>query len=83
MLVAQLCPTLSDPMDFSLPGSSVHEILQAQYWSGFPFPSLGDLPDPGIKPGFPVSHADSSPSEPPGKPSRKESGFLKIGDNRG
>ena len=33
--VAQLCPTFSDPMDWSLPGSSVHEIFQAkEYWSG-------------------------------------------------
>ena len=44
------------------------EFSRQKYWSGFPFPSLGDLPDPGIKSGSPVSHADSSPSEPPGKP---------------
>ena len=33
-----------------------------------PFPSLGDLLDPGIKPKFPTLQADSLPSEPPGKP---------------
>ena len=33
-----------------------------------PFPSLGDLPDPGIKPGSPRLQADAVPSEPPGKP---------------
>ena len=33
----------------SLPGSSVYGILQQEYWSGLPFPSPGDLPDPGIK----------------------------------
>ena len=38
------------------------------YWSGFPFPSPGDLPKPGIEPGSPVLQADSLPSEPPGKP---------------
>ena len=38
------------------------------YWSGLPFPSPGDLPDPGIKPGSPALQADSLPSEPPGKP---------------
>ena len=39
-----------DPMDCcSLPGSSVYGILQQEYWSGLPFPSPGDLPDPGIK----------------------------------
>ena len=39
-----------------------------EYWSGLPFPSPGDLPDPGIKPRFPVLQADALPSEPPGKP---------------
>ena len=49
--VAQSCPTLCDPMDCSLPGSSVHGIFQAIYWSGLPFPSPGDLPNPGLEPG--------------------------------
>ena len=39
-----------------------------EYWSGLPFPSPGDLPNPGIEPGSPASQADSLPSEPPGKP---------------
>ena len=38
--VTQLCPTLSDPMDCSLPGSSVHGIFRQEYWSGVPVPSL-------------------------------------------
>ena len=38
-----------------------------EYWSGLPFPSPGDLPDPGIEPGSPTLQADSLPSEPPGK----------------
>ena len=38
--VAQSCPTLSDPMDCSPPGSSIHGIFQAEYWSGVPSPSL-------------------------------------------
>ena len=37
-----------------------------EYWSGLPFPSPGDLPDPGIKPGSPTLQADALPSEPPG-----------------
>ena len=45
----QSCPTLCNPMDHSLPDSSVHGILQ-QEWSGLPFPPPGDLPDPGIEP---------------------------------
>ena len=39
-----------------------------EYWSGLPFPSPGDLPNPGINPWFPAFQADSLPSEPPGKP---------------
>ena len=38
-----------------------------EYWSGLPFPSPGDLPNPGIEPGSPVLQADALPSEPPGK----------------
>ena len=37
-----------------------------EYWSGLPFPSPGDLPDPGIEPGSPALQADTLPSEPPG-----------------
>ena len=37
-----------------------------EYWSGLPFPSPGDLPNPGIKPGSPVLQGDTLPSEPPG-----------------
>ena len=39
-------------------------------WSGLPFTSPGDLPDPGIEPGFPALQADALPSEPPGKTQR-------------
>ena len=42
-------PTLFHPMDCSPPGSSVHGISRQEYWSGLPFPTLGDYPDPGIK----------------------------------
>ena len=47
---AQLCPTLCDLRDGSLPGFSVHGIFQARILGGLPFPSPGDLPDPGIEP---------------------------------
>ena len=53
----QSCPTLCNPMDCSLPGSSVHGILQEEYWSGLPCPSPGDFPEPGIKPMFLTSPA--------------------------
>ena len=46
-----------------------------EYWNGLPFPSLGDLPDPGIEPRSPALQADALTSEPPGKPNIKE-GYL-------
>ena len=42
-----------------------------KYWSGLPFPSPGDLPNPGIEPQSPVLQTDSLPPEPPGKPRPK------------
>ena len=54
LLGAQSCLTLCDPMDCSLPGSCVPGIFQAEYWSGLPFPTPGDLPNPGIKSTSPV-----------------------------
>ena len=44
------------------------EFSRQEYWSGLPFPSPGDLPNPGIKPRSPTLQADSLPSVPPGKP---------------
>ena len=44
------------------------EFSRQEYWSGLPFPSPGDLPDPGIEPESPALQADSLPSEPPEKP---------------
>ena len=39
-----------------------------EYWTGLPFPSPGDFPDPGIEPGSPAFPADALTSEPPGTP---------------
>jgi len=44
------------------------EFSRQEYWSGLPFTSLGDLPDPGIEPGSPTLWADALRSEPPGNP---------------
>ena len=44
------------------------EFFMREYWSGLPFPSPGDLPDPGIEPGSPALHTDALPSEPQGSP---------------
>ena len=43
------------------------EFSRQKYWSGLPFLSPGDLPDPGIEPGSPTLQADALPSESPGK----------------
>ena len=65
--VAQSCPTLCYPMD-----SSLHQdppsmgFSRQEYWSGLPFPSPGNLPDPGIEPRSPALLTDALPSEPPG-----------------
>ena len=42
-----------------------------EHWSGLPFPSPGDVPDPGIEPRYPALQADSLPSEPPGTCQRR------------
>ena len=44
------------------------EFFRQEYWSGLPFPSPGDLPNPGIEAGSPTLQADALPSEPPWKP---------------
>ena len=78
--VAKLCPTLCDPMDYSLPGSMMFS--RQESWSWLPFPFLEDLLDPGIES---VSCRTTSPAltgrfftaEPPGKPCRIISLSLK------
>ena len=55
-------------MDHSLSGSSVHGFSREEHWSGLPFPSPGDLPDPGIKPRSPALQTDSLLTELHGKP---------------
>jgi len=50
------------------------EFFRPEYWSGLPFPSPGDLPNPGIKPGSPVLQVDSLPTEPSRKPKTGQSG---------
>ena len=73
-LVTKSCLTLCDSMDYSLPSSSVHGIIQArklewvaisysrqENWSGLPFPAPGDLPNPEIEPTTPAWQVDSLP----------------------
>ena len=60
--VTQLYPTLTTPWTIQ----SV-EFSRAEYWSGQPFPSPGEPPNPAIKPRSPSLQVDSLPAEPPGK----------------
>ena len=66
-LVTKSCPTLAvwtvahqAPLSLGFP--------RQEYWSGLPFPSPVDLPNPGIKPWSPALQADSLSTEPPGNP---------------
>ena len=69
-LVAQLCPTLCDPMDCSLPGSSVHGILLARILEWVAMPSSRGSSQPRDQTGvscIAALHPDSLQSEPLGK----------------
>ena len=78
-LVAQTCPKLCNPMDCSLPGSSVHgDSPGKNIGSGLPCLPPGDLPNPGIKPRSPTPQADSLLSEPLEKPKNTGVGSLSF-----
>ena len=66
--------TLCNPMDCSLPDSSVHGILQSKILEWVSMPSPGDSPNPRIEPAPPLSPAlqDSLPAESSGKPTHQE-----------
>ena len=63
---AQSYPTLCDPTDVARQAHLAMDFPRQEYWSGLPFPSPGDLPDPGIEPSSPVLQAHSSPRSHPG-----------------
>ena len=67
VLVTQLCLTHCDPMNYRGQVPLSMEFSRQEYWSGQPFPSPGDLPNPGIESGSPALQADSLLSEPPEK----------------
>ena len=66
--------TYSSTLAWKIPGTVAYQappsmgFSRQEYWSGLPFLSPGDLPDPGIEPGSPTSRADALTSEPPGNP---------------
>ena len=63
-VVAQSQTTLCNPMDCSPAVPLFMDFSRHEYWSGLPFPSPGDLPNPGIQPKSPALQADSLLSEP-------------------
>ena len=65
----QLCPALCHPMDCIVHWAPLSTGFPRQeYWSGLPFPSLGDLPEPGIELVSPALAGGFFITEPPGKP---------------
>ncbi len=69
---------------FATPWTVAHQaplsmgFSRQEYWSGLPFPTPGDLPNPGIKPGSPAWLADPLPAEPQGKPKNTGVGSLSL-----
>ena len=60
--------SLCNPLEFS----------RQEHWSALPFPSLGDLLNPGIKPRSPALQVDSLPAEPQGKPKNTVVGSISL-----
>src|SRR5574340_950560 len=77
------CSVLSDSLwTCSLPCTVVHQVplsmgfSMQEYWSGLPFPTPGDLANPGIERRSPAWQVDALSSEPPGKPQQREEQVL-------
>ena len=68
-IVTKSCQTLATPWTVACQAPLSVGFSRQAYWSGLPFPSPGDLPNPGIGPSSPALWADSLPTEPQGKPS--------------
>ena len=76
--------SLSRVQLFAAPWTVAHQappsmgFSRQEYWSGLPFPSPGDLPDPGIEPRSPALQVDALTSEPPGKPIEMQKPSSKL-----
>ena len=77
-LCAQLCGTLGDSMDCSLPGSSAHGISQVRILEWVAISSSRGSSRPGIEPRSPALQADSLPAESQGKPKNTGVGSLSL-----
>ena len=76
-LVTKSCPTLATPWAVASQSPLSLGFSRHEYWIGFPFPSPGNLPDPGIDPGSTALQADSLPTELRGKPQIKRHHEIK------
>ena len=72
---SESCSVMSD---FLRPHGLSMEFSRPEYWSGLPFPSPGNLPNPGIEHRSPALQADSLPAEPPEKPKTTGVGSLTL-----
>ena len=83
-LVAKSCLTPLQPHGYSHEATLSMGFSRQEYWSGLPFPSSGDLSNPGIQPGFPTLQADFLQSEPPGKTFKRifNTSLLVLADSR-
>ena len=86
-MISQIpCVCISCVQLFATPWTVAHQaptsmgFSRQEYWSGLPFASPGDLPNPGIEPRSPALQADALTSEPPGKPIDDSSIMLKKED---
>ena len=78
--VAQSGLTLATPWTIAYQAPQSMEFSRQEYWSGLPFPSPGDLLNPGIEPGSPALQADAFLSQPPGKPKNVEGKCKPVND---
>ena len=76
--ITQLYPALCDPWTVAHQAPLSMEFSRKEYWSGLPFLSPGDPPDPGIKPQPTALKADSLPSEPPGVQVKGRAAYLLL-----
>ena len=68
IVLNSMTPRTMQSMEFSRP----------EYWSGYPFPPPGDLPNPGIEPRSSSLQVDSLPADPQGKPRNTGGGSLSL-----
>ena len=72
------CQLLVIPWTVAYQAPSPMEFFKQEYWSGLPFPSPGDIPNPGIEPGSPTLQADTLPSGLQEKPIHKDNTIHKA-----